>query len=152
MLSDEFGIVRHCDGMVLPLPRAAPLKNESIDIIRHFAPRISLGPRFEKTRKGTVAHMAPPADSLLRQTEPVNPRWVVFPSYQAGAATALREQPRAMALTRLVNNSFNYPVTMDAGFRTLISLVRRVNCYDLVNGDLEAAVAVIEELLEGDME
>ena len=112
---------------------------------------MKLGPRFERTRKGTVAHMAPPEDSLLRQAEAVCPRWIIFPSFRENEATKLRSQPRAVALTRLVNNSFNYPVTMDAGFRTLTSMVRRVDCYELVNGDLEAAVAVIEDLLERDL-
>jgi HprK-related kinase A len=151
LLSDEFGLVRHSDGMVLPLPRAAPLKNESIDIISGFAPGMRLGPRFERTRKGTVSHMAPPADSLRRQDEAVKPRWIIFPSFRAGETTTLTQQPRAVALTRLVNNSFNYPVTMDAGFKALTNMVRRVDCYKLVNGDLEAAVTAIEQLYEGDV-
>jgi HprK-related kinase A len=152
LLSDEFGVVRHSDGMVLPLPRAAPLKNESIEIIRKFAPKLRLGPLFERTRKGTVAHMVPPVESLLRQGEPASPRWVIFPSYRAGQAITLRKQAGAVALTRLVNNSFNYPVTMDAGFRTLTSMVRQVECYELLNGDLGEAVAAVEGLLQDDLQ
>jgi HprK-related kinase A len=151
LLSDEFGVIRHGDGMVQPLPRAAPLKNESIQIIRDFAPELKLGPLFERTRKGTIAHMAPPTDSLLRQGEAVSPRWVIFPTYRVGEPIALRRQSRAVALARLVNNSFNYPVTMADGFRTLVHMVRHVDCYELVNGDLGEAVAAIEGLLEGEL-
>ncbi|MEH6571501.1 MAG: HprK-related kinase A, partial [Halioglobus sp.] len=97
LLSDEFGVIRHSDGRVQPLPRAAPLKNESIQIIRDFAPELKLGPLFERTRKGNVVHMAPPAESLLRQDEAVSPRWVIFPSYRAGEAMALRRQSSAVA-------------------------------------------------------
>jgi hypothetical protein len=56
-----------------------------------------------------------------------------------------------MAFTRLVNNSFNYPVTMEAGFRALTSMVQETDCYELPNGDLEAAVSVIEQLLAEDL-
>jgi hypothetical protein len=64
----------------------------------------------------------------------------------------LRKQAGAVALTRLVNNSFNYPVTMDAGFRTLTSMVRQVDCYELLNGDLGEAVAAVEGLLQDDLQ
>jgi HprK-related kinase A len=152
LLSDEFGVVRHYDGKVLPLPRAAPLKNESIDLIRDFAPHLALGPRYEQTRKGTVVHMQPPTGSLQRQDEPVSPRWIIFPRYGAGLATRLTPQPPALALTRLSNNSFNYPVAREAGFRTLTRMIRGVECFELLNGDLGEAVAVIEGLLERDLE
>lgn len=151
LFSDEFGIVRHSDGMALPLPRAAPLKNDSIDLIGNFAPDLALGRRFEQTRKGTVAHMAPPQESLLRQAEGAKPRWIIFPSYRSGRKTVLSKQSSAVALTRLVNNSFNYAVTMEAGFHTLTRMVKEVDSYDLANGDLEEAVAAIDGLLEGEL-
>ena len=151
LLSDEFGIIRHSDNMLLPVPRAAPLKNESINIIRDYAPQLSLGPLFERTRKGTVAHMRPPEDSLVRQDEPAKARWVIFPRFSTGQVTSLQPQHRAVALTKLVNNSFNYPVTMQAGFRSLTQLVRQVDCYDLPNGSLAEAVDAIEGLLQGDL-
>jgi HprK-related kinase A len=152
LLSDEFGVIRHSDSKLLPIPRAAPLKNESISIIREFAPQLSLGPLFERTRKGNVVHMRPPLDSLMRQGEVVTPRWIVFPRYRAGQVTSLQRQHRAVALTKLVNNSFNYPVTMQAGFRSVTRLVRQVDCYDLSNGSLEEAVTAIENLLQQDLQ
>ncbi|WP_162846158.1 HprK-related kinase A [Seongchinamella sediminis] len=151
LLSDEFCVIRHSDGLMLPLPRAAPLKNTSIDLIGKFAPEMALGPHYEKTRKGTVAHLVPPAESLQRQLEPVHPRWIIFPSYRPGGQTMLKGQHRAEALAKLVNNSFNYPVTQQAGFLSLTRLVRSVDTYDLPNGDLEAAVSAIERLLQDDL-
>ena len=149
LLSDEFAIIRHADGALMPVPRAAPLKNESIDIIRQYAPNLALGPQFDRTRKGTVVHMRPPADDLMRQGEPVQPRWVIFPKYGNGQATRLEPLGRGMALTRLSNNSFNYQVTMEAGFRSLVRLARGVDCYELPNGDLDEAVSAIDALLPG---
>jgi HprK-related kinase A len=146
LLSDEFGILRHEDGALLPLPRPAPLKNRSIDVMRDFAPQLRYGPRYDRTRKGDVVHLFPPADSLRRQTEPARPRWVIFPRFKQGAALRLTPQPKTLAIARLVNNAFNYPVTGEAGFRTLCRFVRAVDCYELVNGSLDDAVRCIEEL------
>ncbi len=70
LLSDEFGLVRPDDGMLLPMPRLIPLKNESIDVIKRFRPEAVLGPSFFGTRKGTVAHVRPPEDSIRRAQEP----------------------------------------------------------------------------------
>ncbi len=146
LLSDEFAIVRHADGMLMPLPRAAPLKNESIDVIRQYAPGLRLGPTFARTRKGTVVHMFPPVESIERQSQAAAPRWVIFPSFERGSPTELQPQNRAVALTKLSNNSFNYPVTMAAGFTSLTRLVRQVDCYELPNGDLDEAVQAVAGL------
>jgi HprK-related kinase A len=146
LLSDEFGILRHDDGMLLPMPRPVPLKNASIDVMQKFAPHLSFGPRYEKTRKGTVVHLFPPEDSLRRQAEPARPRWVIFPRFQQGAPLCLTPQPETLAIARLVNNAFNYPVTGEDGFRSLCRLVRDVDAFDLVNGDLNEAVECIDGL------
>ena len=149
LLSDEFAIIRPSDGQLLPLPRVAPLKNESIEVLRAFAPGQRFGPRYDRTRKGTVVHLLPPVDSLQRQHEPARPRWVVFPRYRACAETQLTVQPASLALARLVNNSFNYRVTAETGFRAVCSLVRDVECYELINGCLGDAVAQIDRLAAG---
>ena len=39
LFSDEFGLIEPARGAVLPLPRAIPLKNRSIEVIRRFAPQ-----------------------------------------------------------------------------------------------------------------
>lgn len=146
LLSDEFCILRHSDGLALPLPRTAPLKNDSIGLISEFAPTMEIGPRFEGTRKGTVAHLFPPKDSLLRQQQPAKPRWVVFPRYENNSATTLRPYPVSMAFPKLAHNAFNYLVTMEQGFRTITRLLRESQCFELHNGSLEEAIACIEDM------
>lgn len=146
LLSDELGILRHEDGCFLPLPRAAPLKNASILLLEGFAPHLAFGPRFEKTRKGSVVHMFPPPESLQRQSEAACPQLIVFPRYQAGATLQVQLQSPEVVMTRLVNNSFNYRVSGSAGFRSLCRLVRQTSGYQLINGNLEEAVAAVEQL------
>jgi HprK-related kinase A len=146
LLSDEFGLVRRPQGDLFPLPRAVPLKNESIAVIRSFAPEAFLGPLFPKTRKGDVSHMRPPHDSLPRQQEPAAPRWIVFPRYQRGLSVRLRTIPDSLAFTRLAHNSFNYRLLGAVGFRALAALIRRCDCFSLEYGDLEAAASSLAEM------
>jgi len=148
LLSDEFGILRHSDGQLLPIPRAAPLKNDSIEIIRQYAPEAVLGPIYEKTRKGTVSHMAPPPNSLELQEQTVTPKFVVFPKYQKGAKTRLTPLVKSAAFTRLTNNAFNYQVTMEQGFQSMARLVENTQCFDFISGDLDEAVITLQTLLE----
>lgn len=148
LLSDEFGIIRHSDGQLLPIPRAAPLKNDSIEIIRQYAPEAVLGPIYEKTRKGTVSHMAPPPNSLELQEQAVTPKFVVFPKYQNGAETRLTPLVKSAAFTRLTNNAFNYQVTMEQGFQSMARLVENTQSFDFISGDLDEAVITLQTLLE----
>jgi HprK-related kinase A len=147
LLSDEFGVVEPATGLLLPLPRAVPLKNESIRVMRDFAPEAYLGPVFPKTRKGTVSHMRPPADSLRRQQEPARARWLVFPQFERGAFTEIRQIPKSLAFPRLAHNSFNYRLLGATGFRTAAALVRQCDCYAIRYSDLDDAIARLEQTL-----
>lgn len=147
LLSDEFGLYDAKAASLLPLPRAVPLKGRSIDVIRAFAPEAHLGPVFPKTRKGDVAHLRPPGDSLRRQQEPAAPRWVVFPSFRqgSGSGATLEAIPPDVAFTRLAHNSFNYHLLGRAGFEALVGLVRRCECFSMVYSDLDRAIACLDE-------
>ncbi len=147
LLSDEFGILDQHTGQLIPIPRTLPLKNRSIDVIKQFAPDALIGPTFPKTRKGDVAHLAPPTNSILRQDERVQPSHVVFPKFMAGANTQLSEQNKSLAFTRLSNNSFNYQLTMEQGFKTLSQLVKNTGCYGLTFGDMTSAIETLDNLV-----
>lgn len=149
LLSDEFGLVSPVDGQLHPLPRAAPLKNHSIEVIRSFAPSLGLGPLYEKTRKGDVVHAFPPGESLERQADTCRAGAIVFPRYSAGAETRLVAQPATTGLKRLISNSFNYLVTGEAGFVAMCDLVRTAGCYELTYSCLEEAVEQLADLLDG---
>lgn len=153
LLSDEFGVIRHAQAHesyceVVPLPRSIPLKNESIDIIRHFSDKAILGPTFLNTRKGDVAHLSPPENSIPKQHVRAKAKWLVFPKYGSGRQTKLISCNKSDAFTKLSNNSFNYRTTMEKGFRTLSTLIQSVDCYTLPNGDLQEAVDAINHLAE----
>ena len=146
LLSDEFGLVRPEDGMLLPIPRLIPLKNESIEVIRRFRPEAVIGPPFLKTRKGTVAHVRPPLDSIRRGQEPARPRWLIFPRWVANARLRLESMPRSQAFLMVATNAFNYEVLDEAAFRLVADVVRACDCYSLVYSDLNEAIPALDEL------
>ncbi|MGZ8215962.1 HprK-related kinase A [Methylomagnum sp.] len=146
LLSDEFGLFDLAGRRLVPFPRPVALKNESIDVIRRFAPDAVLGPLFPKTRKGTVAHLRPPTAAVQRMDEAVKPAWIIFPKFTKGAAFSIHALPKAQAFLRLAHNSFNYEITGADGFRAVAEIIRACDCYDLNYGDLDDVIARIDRL------
>lgn len=146
LLTDEMGLVSLADRTLIPIPRPIALKNQSVDIIRRFAPDAVVGPVARDTTKGAVAHVRPPADSVRRAPEAASPRWVVFPRYAADEPTTLTPQTKGKAFMRLAGHSFNYHVLGRLGFDTLGDLMDNVTAFDLRYSDLEDAVARLGNL------
>lgn len=146
LLSDEMALVRLSDGMLTPLPRPVSLKNASIDLIRAYASPV-MSPAVHDTTKGTVAHMAPPADSVLRADQTARPGWIVFPRYLAGAPAQLGGTPRARAFMRLAENSFNYNTLGADGFKALGRLIEASAAFDFSYSSLDEAVRVFDALV-----
>jgi HprK-related kinase A len=148
LLSDEFGVVRFDDARLLPMTRPVALKNESIDVIANAHPEAVIGPRFPKTHKGTVAHLAPLVAHVDARHVPATPTLVIFPKFHAAAGVELEPIPKARAFARLAVNSFNYDALGPDSFDTLSLLVQRSSCWTLRYGDLDAAIRAIGELLD----
>jgi HprK-related kinase A len=147
LLSDEFGVVDLERGVLLPLVRPVALKNESIDVIRAFAPDAVIGPSFARTRKGTVAHLAPTRASVAQRHAAATPALILFPKYAAGEAVSIEEVPPARAFAKLAGNAFNYELLGPAAFDAVERLVRATRSYRLRYSDLAAGVAALSQLL-----
>jgi HprK-related kinase A len=151
LLSDEFGVVKLAEGKghptVLPFARPVALKNESIAVMRAFAPDAVFGPIFPKTRKGNVAHLGVPQESVARGSEPAGIGAIVFPDFQSGTSAWVRPLPKATALLKLAGNSFNYEIIGEKGFRTLSAIVTRCESYVLRYGRLADAHAALDEIM-----
>lgn len=148
LLSDEFGVVRLGDARLLRMLRPLALKNESIDVIARFEPSAVIGPRFPKTHKGTVAHLAPQASHVDARQEVANPALVVFPSFDPSAGVELEPVKKTRAFARLAVNSFNYHALGPDAFDALGRLVDESSCWQLRYGDLDGAIKAIGELLD----
>ena len=148
LLSDEFGLMNPGSLSFVPLPRPMPLKNESIDVIRQFAPEALIGPSIAGTRKGTVAHVKPPAESVRRQQETAEGRWLVFPSWQRDVTLQLHEVPRIDGFAKVATNAFNYEIHGAAGFETVRDLVATSRCFRLTYSNLEEAVEALTAMAD----
>jgi len=146
LLSDEFGVCdieqRRFKAMLKPVA----LKNESIGVITRFEPRVALGPLFPKTRKGTVAHMAAPADAVARRHEAAAPGVVVLPRWQAGHATLWEPIGADTCFAALAFNAFNYQLIGEAAFDAVVHLARHCPAWRLTYSDLDDAIASLERL------
>jgi HprK-related kinase A len=128
--------------------RPISLKNESIGIVSRLRADAALGPVFSGTRRGDVAHLGPDAASVEKRHIPATIRLVVFPRFEAGAATALEPMPRAQAFAKLAVNSFNYELLGPAGFEAVGRLIAGADCYRLTYGDLVEAIPAIGAFLD----
>jgi len=148
LFSDEVALIRPDSLDIVPVPRPVSLKEESIGVVRRFDPGADVAHDCDDTRKGTVAYLAPPADSVRRGDQTARPGLLIFPHWSAGAALDLRPVPKAMALLRTARQSFNYSVLGETGFETLAEFVERSSCLDLLYGDLHDAVPAIAAAVE----
>ena len=146
LLSDELALIDPARGHVVPLPRPVSLKNQSIDVMREFAPAALFGEVVHETVKGRVAHVRPPAEGVLRAEQAALPGWVIVPRYVPGASAELRPLSRTRAFMTLVDNAFNYNVHGRGGFATFADVIDRSQCHEFSYSSLPEAVAIFDQL------
>ncbi len=145
LLSDEFGVLDVGAMQFSAALKPVALKNASIEVIRTLAPQAELGPSFPKTRKGTVAHLAPARAAVDRLHEPALPGAVVLPRWVPGSATRFEPVAAPVAFTTLAFNAFNYTVMAAEGFDAVTQLVRHCPVWQLEYGDIDDALRQLEQ-------
>jgi HprK-related kinase A len=146
LLSDEFGLLRTRDMVLMAMPRPISLKNESISVIREFAPEARIGPRFYGTAKGTVAHVVPPVDQIARAKERAPPGLIVVPQWGAGIPLDLIKITRTTAFVQLASNAFNYELRGADAFQAISQITRECGLYSLRYSNLDDAITILSEL------
>lgn len=147
LFSDEFALVDPREGTIRPMPRPISLKDGSIEVIRARAPHAIFGPEGIDIEDQRFTHVRPPVESVTRANEPAPPGCVLFPRYAAGRPTRLERVPKAQALVRLVDQSFNYNNVGAAGYLAVADLVRRSDCFELEYSDLDDVIGRLDELV-----
>jgi len=146
LLSDEMAIIDLRNGSLKPLPRPISLKNESINIIQSFAPKIYVSPTTHDTNKGSVAHMQVPLVSAQAANQTCEAGWFILPKYQPNAAARLEPMTPGLALMAAIDNSFNYSVQGAPAFHTLTQLLTQLPAYRFSYSDSNEALAVFSRL------
>ena len=146
LLSDELALIDLETGLIHPFTRPISLKNQSIEVIRSFAPEADVTEPVRDTVKGDIAYFRPPQDSVARSREPAVPGYVVFPRYRKGAATRFAPLHRAEAFRQLAEQAFNYYVLGRHAFEAIAGLVDRCECFSFEYDKLESGVAAFDAL------
>ncbi|MBF0188865.1 MAG: HprK-related kinase A [Magnetococcales bacterium] len=146
LLSDEFALLHPYSGRLHPLARPVALKNESIQAVRDFSNKAVIGPEFPKTRKGTVAHLRPPKESVDLVDRVIDPVCVVRPVFKAAAPTTVQPLPKDNGFLILARNAFNFEMQGKRGFRAVERVIGKCDSFEMVFGQLDEAVAALEEI------
>jgi HprK-related kinase A len=125
LLSDEFGAFNPTSCTFGAVLKPIALKNQSIEVIRRFAPQATFGPEFPRTRRGTVAHLAPSKDAVASRHEFARPGAIVLPKWTAGSPTRFEPLMENVIFPALAFNAFNYGLLGAVGFQSVVRLVRQ---------------------------
>jgi len=147
LLSDEMTLIDPINGQIVPAPRPISLKNESIPVIKTFAPDFVFGPESDETHKGRVSHIRPPESSIIRAHETADASIILFPKYVAGSATQFESRSRARTAIELAENAFNFNILGKEGFGLLTSTVANCDCYSLEYSDLDEVITRLDHLI-----
>ncbi len=146
LLSDELGLISLDDLKLVPLARPINLKNESIKVIKQFAPQAIFSGEFADTSKGTVSLMQAPAESVAQSDQNVKPACIVIPRYTPGAATYLEPDSKGSMFMHVADSAFNYSLLGLTGFETLVKLIDSCDCYTFTYSKLQEAVEIFNQL------
>ncbi len=147
LLSDEMTLISTVNATIVPLCRPVSLKNESLEIIRDFAPSAVFSEVVPDTSKGSVGLMKVEKHHLDRVMSTARPGWVIFPKYVPDATARLSPRSRADSMLELGRNAFNYGLLGASGFHTLAEVVDQSDCYDFEYSKLGDAVNIFDALV-----
>ncbi len=147
LFSDELALFSLADSLLYPCTRPINLKNESIDIIGNYIAGAVFSAVAEDTHKGRVALLKPPTESVLRMDEPAALHAVVFPRYVPGSQATLTPVDKLDAFQQLIGHSFNYDILGEEGFKLVVDLLQKVDCYQFEYSDFEQARTVLGRLV-----
>ena len=140
LLSDELTLVDLQTGLIQPMSRPINLKNQSIEVIQRFQADSVMTEPVADTKKGTVALLRPPPESVLRVSEPARPAWIIFPTYRPDARATFSPYSQAHTCLRVAREAFNYDIHGRNGFAAVTRLVDGCSCWEFSYGNLDEAI------------
>jgi len=147
LFSDEMALLSLANGLMYPLPRPISLKNDSIQIIKKFAPEAIFGDVITNTSKGAISHMKSSDNAVAMQDIPGLPAILLFPHFKADVKPQLNNISKGVAFMNLAENAFNFNILGSEGFNAMADLIDKVKCYDFSYPDLDSALDGINSLL-----
>ena len=147
LLSDEMALIDTHDGYLTPIVRPISLKNQSIKVVKEITSSITMSDIVDDTNKGTIGHLKASDESVSQINSRVKPSHIVFPKYVADSAIQVDEISKAQAFMRVIENSFNYALLAEEGFKTLDNVIRSSECFSFQYSQTEDALSFFDSLV-----
>jgi len=149
LLSDELALVTPNTLMLHGLARPINLKNSSINLMRAFYNIEHFSPVAKDTHKGTISLLRPPQTTIQNANIPVKPRHLIFVKYNADEACYSEPIEKSIALTEVIQNSFNFGLLNKKGFDCARRLVDQTTAHYIEYNDFQACeIALLEAMKE----
>lgn len=146
LLSDEFALVDPATGELVPVPRPVALKDQSVPIIRGWAPDAWLGPATMNNEGQLTSYLRPSRESVAASRVRCRPGLILVPRFRQGADVSVQRWSRARAVAHLAHNSFNYNLHGRIGFERLCQMAESGPAALLEYSDLADGVRAVDEL------
>jgi len=143
-LSDEVALIEPTTFRVPPVPLALCVKGTGWNLMSQYFPHLRSLMGHQRM-DGRRVRYVPPAPSTI-QTAGALVSHIVFPRYQAEAATEMRPVSRSAALRRMMSECWACGHLDHAIFTELIRWIGRIDCYELTFSSLEKAVDLVEQV------
>lgn len=147
LLSDEMALINTHDGYLTPIVRPISLKNQSINVVKGIDPALIISDIIDDTNKGTICHLKASDESVSQINNKVKPSHIIFPKYNADSTTRIDEVSKAQAFMRVIENSFNYSLLAEQGFKTLDNVIRTSECFSFEYSQTEDALSFFDSLV-----
>lgn len=148
LLSDEMTLISLRTGAVSPISRPISLKNRSIEVVKAYNPEAIFSNVVSDTNKGTIGHMKSPDSSIESINKTAEISAFIFPKYEARADCKLSAKVKGEALLTAIDQSFNYDILGEIGFKALTKVIEQANCYDFKYSSTQDAVDTFEALAQ----
>lgn len=145
VLTDELVAVRLGTGTIDAYPRPFNIGGGSWPAL----PEIAGSGEVTCSADGVpeLLHLAPDDIPRAQVADHADAALLVIPQFEEGAAVMMRPVGPAEALRAIVEQAMNLDAHGDAGFTTLVELVRRCPAYTLRQGSLRDAVEAIRSVV-----
>lgn len=147
-MGDEFALFDPIAKTFNPIARPISLKNQSIDVMKTWAPNGGFSRSFLETPKGTLAYLRPPAGALDSLELPVDLSLAVFPRFKAGTKPVAQRMRGAEAMIELTNACVNFDRLGKPAFDQIIHWANKVPVYRIEYPSLEAAIDLVSGLYD----
>jgi len=135
-LTDEASAINVISGDVLPFTKSLCIDSGARSLFSDLAPpNQATSPSWDvdpaRIGPGKLGEAGPPVA-------------FVFPTYQVGGELAFSALTRVAAMERLLENSFDFAATGEAGAERMLALADNVPCFELLHGGQPGHLDVLD--------